>query len=61
MPADWNERHARKEAKMDTNQEKTYDGQEEIKAQVAYLAYQTDINQEEMRASISTIQYKTDS
>jgi hypothetical protein len=46
---------------MDTNQEKTYDGQEEIKAQVAYLAYQTDINQEEMRASISTIQYKTDS
>jgi hypothetical protein len=51
----------RKEAKMDVNQEKTDDGQEEIKTQVVYLAYQTDINQEEKRASISAIQYKIDS
>jgi hypothetical protein len=60
-PAGRNECHSRKDRsqkgaeittiqkKMDANQEKMYDGQEEMKAQVVYLSFQLDVNQEEMR------------
>lgn len=67
MPNGQNECHARKEGlsqeeleAVEISHGKIDDGLEEMKARVASLTFQIDVNEDEMRARVSSIQYTVD-